>query len=206
MSQHTASSRFEPSSPRESKNRSSVSPGAPFPRPHQPSLLQVVDDRHVDVATLPGDLVHADVGQSGEVLALPSPGHRRLHGLLHRRPRAAEQAGHMRPRQQLRPLRHRHRHGPGEPLLPLRPGHCLHAHPAPLAAHPPKSVDQRDRDAPERHVPVAPLPSPVSVPSLPAALPAPWGVPPVRGRSAPRSPPYHPPPRPPETPSVPACP
>ena len=155
-------------------------PGAPVADPHQPALLQVVDDRQIDMAPLPGDLVHADVRQFGQILAFAAPGHYRLHGLLHRRPRATEHPGHMRPGQELRPLRHRHRHRPGEPLLPLRPGHRLHPQPASLAAHPAKGVDQRDRNTPQRHVPVTPLPPLVPVLCLLPALPATGCVPTVR--------------------------
>jgi hypothetical protein len=130
----------------------------PEPEEAAAALVNLVDHREVNLALLPGQLVHADSRDALETLVLQPPFDRRADGLEDDVPADVEAARDLLPGQHLRPRREVPAERVRDGALALCPGDLLHRDAAPGAVAATRPIDEEDGQRGEhRQIPVGTL-------------------------------------------------
>jgi len=89
-------------------------------------FVNLVDQRQIPVASLPGDLINANRLNTGQILMLTPSGHGSLHRAEHMIPGRTERLGNFFPAQALRPTGQKPGIGFSQSVFTNHPGHSLH--------------------------------------------------------------------------------
>ena len=128
--------------------------GPLFAYPQQPPTVGVdlVEQGQIVMALTKLDFIHAQGGDVVEAAMSDAIFDHVLDGMVDLVPTAPEGAGHLRPRQLLRPPRQEAPVDVGQVVLARAPRHLLNDHPATgFAGHPAHPIRQIDRKTPERN-------------------------------------------------------
>ena len=125
-----------------------------FAHPQQPAAVGVdlVQQGQKMMAFTRLDFIHAEGGDLVEAAMSEPIFHDILDRMVYFVPAGPEGAGHLRPRQLLRPLRQKAPVYVGEVMLARTPGDLLDNHPAAgVARNPAHPINQKDRETPDRN-------------------------------------------------------